>query len=260
MKLATARVGNGSRTIIMLHGFLGSGRNLSSLARSWTLKDPSRSFLLMDLTGHGSSPPLSPDSDVHTMARDVMETANAEGLAPPYTIVGHSLGGRVALAATLQAPHAIRHVTLLDIAPGPIGDAGQEQSRTLQAFTSVPASFARREDARDALRQQGLSQAMTEWLLMNLTSQGDSYVWKVDRHALLSLRPKTLAVDLWPAVERYGQAMRCIRGGQSPYVSEDDVRRYEQFGCHVVTIPNAGHFVHVDQPTELVEHLVAETP
>lgn len=260
MRLATIRVGEGSRTVLLLHGFLGSARNLSSLARGWAQADPSRSFLLMDLTGHGASPALSPDANLDAIARDVLETANEEGVAPPYVLVGHSLGGRVALSASLLAPQAIRQITLLDIAPGPIDDAGREQTRTMSAFAAVPAFFVQREEARAALQAQGLSKMMVEWLLMNLASQENGYAWRIDRTALQQLRPRMNALDLWPAVERYGHAMRCIRGGLSPYVSDDDVRRYEQLGCHVVTLPDAGHFLHVDQPKALIEHLSAETP
>src|SRR5947209_6440758 len=99
MRLATTRAGNGTRPVILLHGFLGSGRNLSSLARTWSQADPSRAFLMTDLTGHGVSPPLPPGATLETLARDVLDTAAAEGLRESLTVVGHSMGGRVALQA-----------------------------------------------------------------------------------------------------------------------------------------------------------------
>ena len=96
--LAHTVVGEGPREVVLLHGFLGSGQNLRGLARRWGERAPGR-FLFPDLRGHGTSPPLTADSDLAQLAADVMATAAAAGFTPPLTLVGHSLGGRVALAA-----------------------------------------------------------------------------------------------------------------------------------------------------------------
>src|SRR5690349_2090255 len=104
----------------MLHGFLGTGRNLRSLAVAWTKADPRRRILLPDLTGHGTSPALSPDANLATLARDVVDTLEAQGFTGPVDWVGHSLGGRVSLAASLESSEHVRSVALLDIAPGPV--------------------------------------------------------------------------------------------------------------------------------------------
>src|SRR4051794_18631186 len=103
-----------------MHGFLGSGKNLRALAQRWSELDAGRRFLLPDLTGHGHSPRPLPETDLRAMAHDVLETAQAEGLSGPLELVGHSLGGRVALGAALVAPEKLARVDLLDITPSPI--------------------------------------------------------------------------------------------------------------------------------------------
>jgi esterase len=260
MRLATTRTGTGPRPVILLHGFLGSGRNLSMVARGWSQADPSRSFLLPDLTGHGSSPALPPNAGLDVLARDILDTAAAEGLTQPLTLVGHSMGGRVALQAKLLAPEAIAHVTLLDIAPGPIGDAGAEQDRTMREFVALPPTFSDRDAARRELIDRGLDKPQVEWLLTNLIPDGEAYRWRMDRTALQLFRPRINAADLWPAVERFGHTMQCIRGDRSPYVTEADRERLERLGCPVRTLTEAGHFIHVDRPRTLVEWLAADTP
>ncbi|MET0405828.1 MAG: alpha/beta fold hydrolase, partial [Cystobacter sp.] len=95
MMLASYQMGEGRRPTVLLHGFLGTGRNLRSLVGAWSAADPSRRFLVPDLTGHGTSPPLSPASSLASMAADVVETARAAGMEGPLDFVGHSLGGRV---------------------------------------------------------------------------------------------------------------------------------------------------------------------
>src|SRR5207253_4254929 len=99
--LAQTRVGAGPRALFLLHGFLGSARNLATLARGLAQRRPEYSVIALDLTGHGDSPPLPPRPDVAVIARDVLQTARALNIPPPWTLVGHSLGGRVALRSAL---------------------------------------------------------------------------------------------------------------------------------------------------------------
>jgi esterase len=260
MRLAVMRVGTGPRPIILLHGFLGSGRNLATLARSWSQADSTRSFVLMDLTGHGTSPALPPNATLETIARDVLETAEVESVPGPLTIIGHSLGGRVALQALLLDAQRIRHIGLLDIGPGPIGESGDEQSRTMRGLAEVPAVFAQRDEARAALLAAGVAPVLIEWLLTNLVSGPDGYRWRISREALQALRPRISAANLWPAVEKFGARIHCIRGDRSLYVSDEDMARMQHFGSRVDTLREAGHFVHVDQPRKLLELLMSGTP
>src|SRR3954471_9459347 len=70
-RLSSFRIGEGDRPTILLHGFLGAGKNLRSMAQAWAQRDPSRLFLVPDLTGHGASPPLPSHPSVYTLASDV---------------------------------------------------------------------------------------------------------------------------------------------------------------------------------------------
>src|SRR5688572_3269899 len=102
----------------MLHGFLGSHRNLGALIRGWTAADPSIRPTAIDLLGHGLAEPLPPSANLETMAIDVLD--RAAGLPEPVRTVGHSLGGRVALMARRLAPGSLSPIALLDITPSPI--------------------------------------------------------------------------------------------------------------------------------------------
>src|SRR3954471_1023393 len=119
-RLASYRVGAGDHPTVLLHGFLGAGKNLRTLAQRWSERDPARLFVMPDLTGHGASPPLPPDAGIETLAADLGETVRAEGLPGPVSLVGHSLGGRAALGLVRLEPSLVRDVVLLDITPGPI--------------------------------------------------------------------------------------------------------------------------------------------
>ena len=252
MTLASHQVGHGPLPTLLVHGFLGAGRNLGGLARAWSHKDPSRTFVMPDLTGHGFSPPLPPGATLETLARDLVELLPSQGTVE---IVGHSLGGRVALAALRIAPERISRVTLLDIAPGPIPSSISEGSRVLRALLDAPATAPDRETFRRALLSSGLEPGIAEWVMTNLRPGGEGYVWRIDARSLAEAAPRSNAVDLWPVVEAHATRIRAIRGGRSPYVTDDDVRRLESSGVEVSTLPEAGHFVHVDALAALVELL-----
>lgn len=258
MRLSSFKIGDGPRATVLLHGFLGMGKNLRTLAQRWIERDPSRTILIPDLSGHGTSPPVSGDTDLKAMARDVLETARAEGLDGPLEIVGHSLGGRVALAATLVAPEQVEKVVLLDISPSPIHTAVSESGKVLDLLLQAPASASDRKELRDALTSRGLSAALADWLMMNVVNENGSYRWRFDREALRDLHARVNQEDLWEAVERPGANVSCIRGGRSPYVSDSDVQRLERAGCWVETLPNAGHYVHVEALDALLDLLSRE--
>lgn len=254
MRLHFQRVGDGPRPVVLLHGFLGSGRNLGTLARRWSEADPTLTILLPDLTGHGSSPPLPAGATIFETAHDVLETASAAGLPGPYRFVGHSLGGRVSLAALTVLPELVESVTLLDIAPGPLSNRDQ----TADILAQAPAHFDDRDEARRFLLDRGLAPPIVEWLLLNLEAQDEGgYRWRIERQTLADARPRFNAADLWPTVERRLAPIRAVRGSLSRYVKDDDVQRYEQNGVSVTTIEGAGHFVHVDKPKELLAWLLS---
>jgi len=255
--LASYRIGNGDHPTVLLHGFLGSGKNLRTLAQRWAERDPTRLFLLPDLTGHGASPPLPPDAGLDTLAADLGETIRAEGLAPA-SLVGHSVGGRVALELTRREPALVRDLVLLDIVPGPIDDRLSASRRVLEVLLRAPAEAPDRRTLRGFLVDGGLSPGAADWLAMNVRLEDGRARWTFDRQALDRLQARISADDLWGVVEARPVPMRAIRGGRSGYVRDEDVRRFEAAGVPVDTLPDAGHDVHVEALEALVERLAGQ--
>ena len=257
LTLAHTRTGAGPRSLVLLHGLLGSARNLATLARLVSAHRPDLTIVAFDLPGHGSSPPLPPTADSDLLAHEVLTAVGALGLATPLRLVGHSLGGRIALALARREPAAVASVTLLDIGPGP-SPGGGEVGRVLDILLRAPAIVASRTDGRAGLVDAGLSPALADWLLLNLEPADGGFRWKVDRPALAALHARIAAEDLWPAVEGpRAYAVRCVRAGSSGYVSDADVRRLQAAGCPVTTIEGAGHFLHAERPEAVADAVLA---
>jgi pimeloyl-ACP methyl ester carboxylesterase len=254
--LAHTERGSGARSVIMLHGFLGSGRNLGSLARLWSERDPSITVVLPDLRGHGASPPLERAADLATLAQDVLDLVAALRIERPIDLVGHSLGGRVALMARMIDASAVRSVVLLDISPSPARAAVSSLQPVLEALLQAPDRADDRARMLEPLSSRGVSKSIVDWLSTNLVPDGGGYVWRFDRRALSELHEQTIGVDLWPTVETPGAKIALVRGADSLFVSPEDVERFVRAGRAVRTVEGAGHFLHVDRPREVVDALM----
>lgn len=253
-------LGQGPATTVLLHGFLGSGKNLRPLARLWAERDPARTMVVVDLPGHGESMPLSAGATLESMARSVLNGVRDLKLPEPFQLLGHSLGGRVALAALGIEPTLIGTATLLDIGPGPIDPKMSESRRVLDILLDAPEVVSDRIEMRNFLMGRGLSKPLSDWIIMNLklrSSEGPAeFTWRIDRRALGELHGTFNRADLWSIVERFGSKIACVRGERSAYVSAEELRRMAQLGVRTHTLAGAGHYVHVDALAELVEWLL----
>lgn len=251
--LAHQAHGAGSQPVIALHGFLGSSRNLRSLLRAWTGRDPGLKVWALDLLGHGASPPLPPEPSLEDLAQAVLQTLDELGVESAR-FVGHSLGGRVSLRCRALAPERVDAIDLLDITPGPIPVTDTDQ--VIDALSSAPDRAPDREPIVRHLKDRGLPDGLVEWLSMNLerAPSGD-LSWRIDRERLAKYHHGTRGQSLWWIVESFPRAIRLLRGGRSPFVTAEDVARFDAMGVPVATIDGAGHFVHVDATEAVVDWL-----
>lgn len=246
--------GHGPNAVVALHGFLGSGRNLGALVRQWTARSPDVRIFVPDLLGHGRSPPLPPDATADDLADGVLDWMQEQGL-DSARFVGHSLGGRVALLCRAREPQRVARVDLLDITPGPIPPVDTEA--VLDALQDAPARAQDRKEIVDFLLSRELSAPLVEWLSMNLEREGHEVGWRIDRERLAAYHARTRSEPLWWTLEPRAGGVRLLRGGRSRYVPEADVKRLGELGVQVSEVPQAGHFIHVDATSQVVDWLVS---
>lgn len=266
----------------VLHGVLGAGHNFRSFAKRLGEARPDMAFALMDLRYHGRSLGAGPPHTLAACAGDMVELAQSLGRFPAV-VIGHSLGGKVALTygqLALEVPGhaarpALRQVWALDSDPGPqTPSLEHEVLRVLGSLRAHPGPFASRSEATERLLAHGLSSGLVNWLVMSLdrTPGGDgSLTWRFDLDAIEALLEDYFSADLWPFLDGLGRADPSTTPLFELLVAEHSDRwsgTMRQRAAHlpqggsvrVHELPNAGHWVHVDNPDGLLRILLAHLP
>ena len=232
--------------VFLLHGLFGSGRNLRVVARH--LADRFR-VTCLDLRNHGDSP-WAEEMTYDAMAGDV---AAAIG-ATPARVIGHSMGGKVALLLALRFPERVERLAVIDIAPVRYA---HDHARELDAMAALdPARLA---DRGEADRRLALADpALRGFLLQNLARRPEGgFRWRLNLDVLRRQMP---ALVDFPAVTRSwpGPAL-LVSGAASSHVDARglDVLRSLCPRLEHACIDGAGHLPHVDRPDRFLSVLDA---
>lgn len=240
------------RAYLFLHGILGSGANLRTLAQGLGAADPSNAAVLVDLRLHGRSRAAAPPHDIARCAEDLTRLEASLEL-PVHGVVGHSFGGKVALAFHALRP-ALERVVLLDSGPGARPDrVGSEQTlAVLDMLERLPKQYARREQFIEQVHREGHSRGIADWLAMNLERSADGFRLAVDLDAIRALLDSYFSLDLWPVLESSTAQVDVVIGGKSRVWDDADRQRIEAVAAQkagrlrVHVLPEAGHWVHVE--------------
>lgn len=245
----------GGVPLVILHGLFGSGDNWRSLAKDFA--EHSR-VILVDLPNHGNSPHTD-DMRYPRMAEDLHRLTSELGLDSAF-FLGHSMGGKVAMAYALTYPAAVRGLISADIAPKGYAPAHSEIIAAMQEVEQfAPQS---RKSADDILAKRIAGKAIRAFLLKSLKPQTNgAYGWALNIGAIAECYPHLTS---WPQLEgRYEGPALFVGGGKSDYIGEEDIGVVRKLFPRAVfeSIDEAGHWLHVERReifTELVIRFVSE--
>lgn len=241
--------------LFFLHGILGSGSNWRSFAKRLVTAHPTWGGALVDLRMHGKSQGFSGPHSVAAASRDLAVLASTLG-APVRGVLGHSFGGKVALAYAGAAP-SLTNLFLLDSNPAPqVRGRGSELTLRVIAFLkSLPPELPSRQDFLHRVTGAGFELPLAQWLSMNLVARGASLALGVDLQAIETLLADYFRTDLFPVLEALPSTLRVdfIVGGASEVLDRETVGRVRALAevhrqIHIEVLPGAGHWVHVDDP------------
>lgn len=254
-------LGQGPRTVIFLHGLLGQGKNLAGAARSL---DGLAHCLLIDAPNHGRSA-WTEEIDYPMMADFIAdELSNRGALDDPVVLVGHSMGGKIAMCLTLDHPELVSKLCVVDIAPVSYPNAGYFNSlMDAMAGLDLTALHSRRE-ADEALAPEIPDRAVRGFVLQNLHHEtaghgGEGrWYWACN---LDLLRRSTAVLSGFPEMGEasWDGPVLWIAGQNSDYVRPEYRPAMAALfpEVHQVTVASAGHWVHAARPQAFAELLTA---
>jgi pimeloyl-ACP methyl ester carboxylesterase len=263
-RLAARTVGEAGPRVVFVHGLFGQGRNWTTIAKG--LAENHR-VTLVDLPNHGHSP-WTDRVDYADMAG--LLAAELELLGEPVTLVGHSMGGKVAMTLALRRPELLRALVVVDIAPsvypisgGRTDDPDEEASPFAAYIAAMRAldldSLEKRQDADDALRSVVPSRMVRGFLLQSLVRDGlgtdGGWRWRLNLELLERDLGELRGFPEPPAGAHFDGPVLWIAGANSTYVLPEDRPRMEALfpSTRLVRIKNAGHWVHSEQPEVFLE-------
>jgi len=229
------------RPVAVLHGLMGSSANWRTFAAR--LADHFH-VLLIDLPNHGRSPHVDP-FDLCTMAEDVHETLRDADIART-ALIGHSLGGKVAMRLATEHPEQVDTLIVVDISPKPIPPA---HLFILRACRELDLSLPCRADLDASLAGLLPDPALRGFLLKNLNrDEVGGWHWQVGLDALIDNYAAISGAV--PLTRPATMPTLFIAGEKSSFRILDDQPLIERWfpAAQFAVIPQAGHLVHTDQP------------
>jgi pimeloyl-ACP methyl ester carboxylesterase len=259
--LNTLSVGTTGPRIAFLHGLFGQGRNWMQIAKAVSGPDGTDArCLLVDLPDHGRSP-WSREFSLDAYADAVAGTLSGAAPGEHWTVVGHSLGGKVAMVLALRHPDLVERLVVVDIAPKGYGSLERFEGYIREMQELPLADLTSRADAEDRFDEP--DPGVKAFLLQNLRRDGHSWRWQVNLDLVAgdaALGSGSRIAD-WPdAVDDlppFPGPVLWIAGGDSRYIQRQDAERMRRHfpRTRLFTIKGAGHWVHTDAPEIVVTAL-----
>ena len=247
MKLHYKEMGHG-QPLLILHGLFGTLDNWQSLAKRLA---EHYNIFLVDLRNHGRSP----HADEHTyelMADDVRELVEDLQIPTP-AIMGHSMGGKVAMKYALKFPTHITKLIVVDIAPKAYPPHHDDIIDALQSVDLEKATT--RSDIDDQLARYIKEQSVRQFLAKNVYRKDEGgFGWRMNLEAI-DKNYENIAAAITSEIPFKKDAL-FIKGGKSGYIKQED--QYSSIEhlftqVEIETIPEAGHWVHAEAPDKVFE-------
>ncbi|WP_445115652.1 alpha/beta fold hydrolase [Acinetobacter sp. WZC-1] len=228
--------------LVLIHGLFGSIGNLGMLARSF---QQTHDIVQLDIRNHGRSP-HSDEMSYPEMAVDIVETLDHLHIER-FSVIGHSMGGKLAMQLTATATDRIEQVVVLDMAPF----AYQENHHDwiFKALFAVREAKAEtRQQATEIMRQILREDMVIQFLLKSF----DKGQWRFNLDAIYQHYAEILS---WENIPVWHKPVLFLRGGNSAYIKgpQRDAIHQQFSDAQLQTIEQAGHWLHAEQPAAVLQ-------
>jgi pimeloyl-ACP methyl ester carboxylesterase len=245
MELYYRELGQG-QPIVMLHGIFGSSDNWLTQSR---LFSSGYKTYAVDLRNHGQSP-HDDVFDYPAMVGDLEKFMEEKGINDPV-LIGHSMGGKVAMNFAVAHPDKVQKLIVVDIAPKPYD---MENYVVLKGLNAIEIdSVTTRQEADEQLARFVDEADVRQFLLKNLQRKPEGgFRWKLNLHAITT---NIARIGLSLQFEgKYEKPTLFVRGSRSNYVKDHDFDKIRViFPAAEIETLDAGHWVPAEKPAEFVE-------
>jgi pimeloyl-ACP methyl ester carboxylesterase len=232
--------------VIILHGLFGFSDNWQTIAKG--LADH-RLVVTPDLRNHGRSAHL-PTHTYPEMAEDLRVFMEEKWMFSA-AVIGHSMGGKVAMQLALTHPDMVEKLVVVDMEPGPADD---NHSDIFDALLAMDLSkMTDRKEAEHFLAERIPDLGTRQFLLKNITREDHgAFAWKMNLPVLWKYFPDILAAV--SGDHPFDKPTLFVRGSRSNYIKDEDWPGVKKLfpQAELITIEGAGHWVHADKPQELL--------
>eukprot|EP00210_Caulerpa_lentillifera_P002665 g2545.t1 len=264
-------------TIVLVHGILGSKKNLRAFAKRLLEGFPSWQAVLVDLRCHGESYTNSNDhlgpNNVQSAARDILQLLNYLKIFP-RVLIGHSFGGKVIMSMAKQfgqrLPRPVQ-AWVLDALPGVVRNDesfGEDHPYELiKRLQSIPLPIQSRSELIDYLVSSGFGKSIASWMTTNLApiKGGHGFQWSFDLDGIDQMYHSYEKESLWSFLKTPPEGLKLdfVQAEFSQFrwagTDEQDIK---ELGHGVHLLKNSGHWVHTDNPEglfQIIKHSLGDT-
>ena len=231
------------RPVVILHGLFGSARNWHSIAVR--LSERYR-ICVLDLRNHGASG-WADSMTYLDLAADVADFMGRHDLRSA-TVIGHSMGGKTAMALALLRPERVSALAVLDIAPVVYG---HDHFAFIEALRELPLEDVRsRRDADLALAAKVPETGVRQFLLQNLVVRDGRFSWRINLDALYAGMTDLTGFPDSLGECRYDGESLFLYGSSSDYVQPQHHPAIRELfpRATLECVDGAGHWLHAERP------------
>jgi len=251
MKLYSKIYGDKAQDLIIIHGLFGMSDNWNSLGKKFSKY---YKVHLIDLRNHGRSP-HSDEFSYEVMCGDVLEYMEDNNIINPI-ILGHSIGGKVAMKFAFTYPKKTEKLIVADMAPRRYST--DFYKNLLATLYKLPLEdFDKREEIDSVLSSTFEDKGMRLFLLKNLyRNENKEFAWRFNIEALLEKVNNIQEADFIKGICKI--PTHFIRGGNSNYITTQDEliinKHFSDFS--IATIDGAGHWLHAEKPERFYDEVM----
>jgi len=249
VKLAFEEYGdNANKPLILLHGFFASSRNWRQIAKK--LAEHYHVYVL-DLRNHGLSSHVE-EMDYPLMAEDLRAFMDSQNLQMA-NILGHSMGGKVAMWFALNFPERVNSLLVADISPVSYQHSFDE---TINALKQLPLDqIVNRKQADDFLLPSIPELSYRQFLLQNLQLKEGQYSWRIDLDVFYRTADNIIAFPSVEGIKPFKGKTLFIMGGNSTYTDKTSIN-ISFPDAEISTIKDANHWLHIDKPIDFLDEVI----